>query len=169
MKAAVARAGLLLVGLTGCLQELDEGAASGGGADEPAISLETPPIELPGGETTSDPCVLTVLQAKTILETNCAACHGGGSPGARQGQPPFDYVLDFDRLLEARSESVPDPSDPSQGMRFVVPGDPEASRVYLRIAVGEMPPELPVDAEPLPRPSISDTSVLYAWIELCME
>lgn len=148
-----------------CFQQLDEGAASG---DDTETSLDTPPIDLPGGDTTTDPCVANQRAALAALQTYCADCHGGGSPGARRGQPPFDFVLDVGRLMTARSESVPDPHDPSMGMRFLVPGDPPSSRVYQRIAADEMPPTLPVGLDPLPRPTISDVSVLYTWIASCI-
>ena len=158
---------------TACLQVIDPNAASGGGGagqgDGSDIQLDTPPIELPGGGTTDDACESTTLQAMDILEANCASCHGGGSPGARQGQPPFDYVLDVAMLETARSESVPDPTDPSLGMRFLIPGDPDDSRVYTRIANFEMPPEVPVGLPEIPRPSISDISVLNSWISDCMQ
>jgi len=149
-----------------CFQQLDEGAASGD--DNSDTSLDTPPIDLPGGGSTTDACVANQGSALAALRTYCADCHGGGSPGARRGQPPFDFVLDITRLTTARSESVPDPDDPTQGMRFVVPGKPHKSRVYQRIADDEMPPVLPVGLDPLPRPTISDVSVLYTWITACV-
>src|SRR5207253_2582086 len=99
------------------------------------------------------------LQATEILRTNCAGCHGGGSPGAHKGD--FDFVLDFDRLKVARSI---DPGMP----RFAVPGFPDASRVYVRIARGEMPPPPALGVPPLPRPTVSDFSVLYEWIASCL-
>jgi hypothetical protein len=143
----------------GCLQPLDSGAAMGSNAP-PTIALETPPISLPDG-TTTDPCVLTTLQATEILGTYCAGCHGGGSPGAHQGQTPLDFVLDFDKLKVARSTV---PGNP----RFAVPGFPDASRLYVRIAGGEMPPVPPLGLPPLPRPTVSDISVLYEWIASCL-
>jgi hypothetical protein len=162
-----ALAALLLA--AGCLQVIDPDAASGGGEnDGPTISIDTPPIELPDGGSTAEACVLTTQQANDILSRNCAACHGGGSPGASQGQPPFDFVLDFDRLKTTRSASVPDPSDPAQGMLFIAPGAPELSRVYMRIWNREMPPEPPVGLPPIPMPTVSDMSLLDAWIATCM-
>jgi len=155
-----------VLAIPACFQTLDEDAASGGGDFE--TSLDTPPIGLPDGETTNDPCVATERGALAALRTYCADCHGGGSPGARRGQPPFDFVLDVGRLTHARSESVPDPHDPSKGMAFIVRGDPKSSRVYQRIADDEMPPTLPVGLDPLPRPTISDVSVLYTWITSCV-
>jgi hypothetical protein len=139
----------------GCFQPLDPSAASE--KAPPLIALDTPAIDLPDGSTT-DPCVLTTLQATEILRTNCAGCHGGG-PGENRGE--FDFILDFDKLKVARSKSTGMP-------RFVVPGFPEASRVYLRIARREMPPPQPLGLPPLPRPTVSDISVLYEWIASCL-
>lgn len=128
--------------------------------DPPAIEPGAPPISLPDGSTT-DPCVLTTLQATEILRTYCAGCHGGDSPGAHKGDTPFDFLLDFDKLKVARSI---DPGKP----RFAVPGAPDASRVYVRIARGEMPPPQPLDLPQLPHPTVSDISVLYEWIVSCL-
>jgi hypothetical protein len=77
----------------------------------------------------------------------------------------FDFVLDDERLKTAVSMTVDDAGKP---LRFVVPGDPEQSRLYRRIVVGEMPP---VQAPPLPAnpiPAVSDVSVLRAWIASCL-
>jgi hypothetical protein len=150
-----------------CFQDLNENAAKGDpNAQGPA--LDTPPIDLPNGDQTNDACMATTWRATDILRRDCAQCHGGQDDGARRGQPPFDYVLDFQRMTTARSATVPDPRAPSQGMLFIVPGDPEDSRVYQRIANGEMPPTLPVGLDPLPRPNISEISLLYTWISNCM-
>ena len=157
--------------LAAACQNLDSDAASGSldEGEDPPVALDTPPIELPNGDTTADPCVLTSLQATDILTKNCSGCHGGGSPGARQGQPPFDYVLDTEALKGARSASVPDPLEPDKGMRFLRPGDPENSRLFVRVAGGEMPPELPIGVDPIPRPTLSDASLLYNWIQACVK
>ena len=158
---------LLLLWAAPACQPLDENAAKGDpNAKGPA--LDTPPIDLPNGSSTNDPCAATTWHATDILTTYCASCHGGGNDGARAGQPPFDYVLDFARMTTARSATVPDPRNPSLGMVFMVPGDPEDSRVYQRIANGEMPPMLPVGLPQPPRPTISDISVLYTFITSCM-
>ena len=163
----------LVLSLAGCFQELDSRAANGRApvaSDKagPTIALDTPPIDLPDGTTTTDRCKLITLQASDILRANCAHCHGGGSPGARQGQPPFDCVMDFDKLQTMVSASVRDPSDPSRGMRFLIPGDPDHSRLYVRIARAEMPPPPPLGLDPIPLPSISDVSLLRTWISSCL-
>ena len=161
---------LVLCALAGpaCLQKLDENAAKGDPKAIQAPALDTPPIELPGGGTTLDPCDRTNAQAQIILRTYCAGCHGGEAPGADKGHPPFDFVLDLARLTTTRCASVPDPHDPSQGMLFVAPMDPESSRIYLRMRDNEMPPMPLGGSDPLPRPSISEVSVIYTWIKSCV-
>jgi hypothetical protein len=158
-----------------CLQKLESGAADNtrprlDAAPPPTTATTTPDIELDfeGKRTTVDPCVPTSEQARAILTTNCAGCHGGG-PTASQGQPPFDSVLDFEKLKMRSSESVKDPKDPTKNMRFVVPGDPDDSRLYVRIVHEEMPPKLPFGLTvDYPRPTTSDISVLREWITKCM-
>jgi hypothetical protein len=165
----IAAAAALALSLTGCFQELDSRAAKGSAPVAPdkagpTIVLDTPPIDLPDGTTTTDRCKLITLQAREILHTNCARCHGGESPGARQGQPPFDCVMDFDKLQTMVSASVRDPRDPGRGMRFLIPGDPDNSRLYVRIARAEMPPVPPLGLDAIPMPSVSDVSLLRTWI-----
>jgi hypothetical protein len=151
----------------------------------PTTALGTPGIEFvtPTGEasSTTTPCEATAAHAMTILTLNCAPCHGGRNPGERLGQPPFDYVLNVEKLIAERSASVPDPLAPAanripgtpnfQGMRFVIPGDPDNSRLYLRALNKEMPPP-PIVGMPdtvTSRPTVSDFSVLRQWIGACLE
>jgi hypothetical protein len=167
---------LMLCAPVACLQKLESGAADNtrprlDAAPPPTTATATPDIELDleeGKRTTTDPCIPTSEQAKAILTKACAGCHGGG-PMASQGQPPFDCVLDFEKLKMRSSESVKDPKDPTKNMRFVVPGDPDDSRLYVRIVHEEMPPKLPFGLTvDYPRPTTSDISVLREWITKCM-
>jgi hypothetical protein len=159
---------LVLAFLTaGCFQELDSGAASGGGEDavDAAPALETPEIELPDGTTTTDACAAVTVSATDILTTNCAKCHGGGA--AKQGG--FDFVLDVNSLKTARSAMLPDPLDAPLGWRFLRPGDPWNSRMWRRIWELQMPPADIVGLPPNPdRPSFSDASLIYTWIQSCV-
>ncbi|HXI57371.1 MAG TPA: hypothetical protein VNO55_14995 [Polyangia bacterium] len=160
----------------GCYQPVDDGAIKGGVASPPqgshgsgghSVALETPPIEIDEqGSTTSDACAPTRAQSADILSTYCAHCHGGGDAGAHQGQPPFDFVLDTPRLKTAVSATVKDPVT-MQPVRFFLPGAPLRSRLYVRVASGEMPPPDIVGLPSHPRPTISDLSILYEWIEHC--
>jgi hypothetical protein len=165
-------AALLPLAGTACLQKLESGAADNAqprldAAPPLTTATETPPIDLDteGKETTNDPCVLTTQQAKEILTKNCAGCHGGGA-SAQEGK--FDCVLDFKKLIMMTSNTVKDPKDPSRFMHFVVPGDPDDSRLYVRVALGEMPPPVRFPLPEIPRPTISDVSVLREWISSCM-
>jgi hypothetical protein len=80
-----------------------------------------------------------------VLETNCATCHGAGS----SAQGGIDYILDVNRLIETDK---------------VVPGDPEASRIYARMVSAETP--MPPLAE-MQRPDADDIAVVGKWIEQC--
>jgi mono/diheme cytochrome c family protein len=80
-------------------------------------------------------------QARAVLATHCAACHGG--EGTVKGG--FGYVLDRERLV-ARQK--------------VVPGKAADSELYERTRAGEMPP-----ASRKRRPSDADLAALKQWIE----
>ncbi len=178
--AALAMAALAMAALaSGCssLQPFDADAASATvltpplPPDQHTIALDTPIIQVTSGGdngiTTDDPCDATSFQAIDILRTNCIGCHGGG-PGQNLGQPAFDYVLDIAKLQTAVSETVKDPKT-MKPVRFLIPGDPDHSRVYARVFHGEMPP-MPVVGLPdtLSRPSVSDISVIRHWIAYCL-
>lgn len=127
------------------------------------VALDTPPIEVDfEGDITLDSCVATSEQARSILERNCAGCH---SPPAAMGG--FRAILDFPVLVTLTSSTLRDPAT-GQFVRLVVPGDPDGSRLYRRAAGNEMPPMRDASLPALPRPSISDISVLRQWIEACL-
>lgn len=128
-------------------------------------ALDTPPIEiLVNGEpdTTNDPCVATSQQARAILESSCAPCH---APPAGMGG--FRSILDLPVLVTLTSSTQRDLVT-GQPVRLLVPGKPDESRVYRRVAGNEMPPMGDPALAPRPRPSISDVSVLRAWIQDCI-
>jgi len=141
---------------------VDAGVASLRDGEAFTTSLDTPPIELEDGTTTRDPCVATTRQARDILTTHCAECHA--PPGAAAG---FSSILDFPTLITLQSATATDP-DTQEPVRLVIPGDPEKSRLYLRVRNGEMPPTRPPTERQLPRPTISDISVLRTWIQSCL-
>lgn len=179
---ATASAVLGLGAMAGCFQELDPGAASGpglsDGGDEvesldayttwelcqsPACDLpsgaipyldETPPIYLPDGGTTTDPCADVELASMTVRQTYCAQCHE--APSTQGG---FGFVLDDGQLA---------------GGALVVPGNPLQSTLYTSVAQGlsgstsGMPPMALAGYPSIPRPTASDLSVLYAWIVACL-
>jgi hypothetical protein len=109
--------------------------------------------------TSDDPCEATRAQARKILTTYCANCHGGRTAGERAGVPPFDFVLDPSKLTTTYTNNTTPP------MLFVAVGDPDRSRVYQRARRGEMPPPAEMS---LPRPTVSDLSILQEWIAHCV-
>lgn len=80
-------------------------------------------------------------QAKAILQTHCAGCHGGGK--AVKGG--FGFVLDRDQLV---------------ARLLVAPGKAHLSELLLRVEKGEMPPESRKE-----RPSAAEVQLLKRWIE----
>ncbi|MBA3548984.1 MAG: hypothetical protein H0T76_21080 [Nannocystis sp.] len=98
-----------------------------------------------GGEAVPTACVELAPRILGVLETNCAKCHGPGS----SGQGGIDYILDVQRLIETDK---------------VVPGDPEASRIYARMVSPASP--MPPVAE-MKRPSDTDIESIGKWIEQC--
>jgi hypothetical protein len=176
--ARAAAAGLCLVAscLVGCFQEIDSGASSAAtsttltGPPTHTVDLMTPSIgygDVSDAQETDDPCTATSFHATAILRAACAPCHGGG-PGQNLGQPPFDFVLDVKRLLTAVSSTVKDPVT-MQPVRFLVAGDPDHSRLYVRMFKREMPPGDVVGLPPNPnRPTVSDVSVIRQWIGHCL-
>jgi hypothetical protein len=115
-----------------------------------------------GVAATDDDCVATQAQSMQIRTLYCAGCHSGPNP---QGGPAWGFVLDDAQLVTAVWHHQPQPDQ-----RFVIPGDPDNSAVYVRAWTGTMPP-IPVSVDSpnsgLPRPTISDISVLRQWI-LCL-
>jgi mono/diheme cytochrome c family protein len=89
----------------------------------------------------ADPPDPTSAQARSILQTYCADCHGGGK-AAKGG---FGFVLDRDRLVSRQ---------------LVVPGKAGASDLLLRIEQGEMPP--PARKQ---RPTPAELNLLKQWID----
>lgn len=98
-----------------------------------------------GGSEVPTACVDLAPRVLGVLETNCAKCHGAGS--AAQGG--IDYILDITRLIETKK---------------VVPGDPEASRIYARMVSPETP--MPPVAE-MQRPDAGDIEAVGKWIDQC--
>jgi len=81
-------------------------------------------------------------RAAEVLRARCARCHGGSAFGPHADRGGFDRILDRGALVDGE---------------LVVPGDPDASRLYRRVRDGEMPPE----GEP---PTDAEREALRAWI-----
>lgn len=79
-------------------------------------------------------------KARTVLAAHCVRCHG--QDGAVEGG--VNYVGDLAKLVARRK---------------VLPGDPDGSRLFHRIADGTMPPE-----GEQPRPSPAEVAAVRKWI-----
>jgi hypothetical protein len=131
--------------------------------DETAIDISSMPIQLDvndDSQTTMDSCTKVRQDKTNILTAYCAGCHTGPSA---QGLPQFNFVLDDSTLMTAvwnRAGQAP--------LRFVIPGDPEHSALYIRAST-DMPP-IPTDLSTarLPSATLSDLSVLREWITHCL-
>jgi hypothetical protein len=107
-------------------------------------------------------CDKTTADARAILTTNCASCHDG--PNAT-GLPPWNFVLDFNMLKTAtwnREGATP--------LRFLIPGDPDNSQIYVRAVIDQTmpPPQRDLSQPDYPRVTYSGGSVLREWIQNCM-
>jgi hypothetical protein len=101
-------------------------------------------------------CAQTCMDAQTIMQNLCDGCHQTGSIGGLAD--PADY----------HSLSNVQASSKFPGQVYVLPGDPDRSLIYKRIAVDrDMPPPSTIDSQ-IPQPSISDVSVLREWIQSCI-
>jgi Planctomycete cytochrome C len=113
----------------------DAGWASGSGGSGGAPS---------GSTGSTDPnCDAIKTQTRAILQANCTACHG---PTADIEKTKFNYILDTAQLKASGK---------------VVPGSPETSPIYKKMASGEMPPRDP-------KPSKGDVKVIEDWIKVCL-
>ena len=168
----------------GCLQQLDPNASSGntsvtvdpakgsGGPfpvieDTPLIAIKSDPKTgdpLPGQETT-DPCVKTIQDATDILTQNCQGCHEAPTADGKALGDPLNHILQSDAIVNVPSTTAAWSKD---GWKYVVPGNPEASLIYHRVAVVQDMPKPPPDAtQRALTVTISQMSVLRAWI-MCL-
>ncbi|MDO9382840.1 MAG: DUF4384 domain-containing protein [Hyphomicrobiaceae bacterium] len=86
--------------------------------------------------------------ARAILDKHCARCHqrGRGEPAATQA---LDYVLDIEQLARANT--------------FVMPGRPDASRLYSVMISGHVPAQVYDAANP--GPTAEEIDQVRGWIE----
>ena len=135
--------------MTGCLQQLDSHASDGVtnvtvdpklgiGGPFPIIE-DTPPIAVnsdpetgdPVGDTTTDPCVKTVSDANAILRPRLHDVPRGADGGREGARRPSQSHL---RTATPSSTST-STSTGFSGWKYIVPGDPENSLIYHRVAV----------------------------------
>src|SRR5262249_33159908 len=96
---------------------------------------------LPAGPLRAAGDPLLAQKVQDLLKAHCARCHGPESPG----KGGLNFILDRDRLVVRNK---------------LVPGNVAGSRIYQRIADGEMPPE-----GAKARPGAADLALLKQWIE----
>jgi hypothetical protein len=115
-------------------------------------------------DTVETACDKTSLDAHKILNDNCAACHNAGA-ASRGSAPVFDFVMDDMKMMTTDWEPQGAPK-----IKFLVPGDPNNSAIYLRAAIRrDMPPlQLSVDQPFYPRVDYSAAAVLQDWIKNCV-
>ena len=167
--------------MTGCLQQLDSHASDGvtNATVDPKLGIggpfpiieDTPPIAInsdpatgdPVGDTTTDPCVKTISDASAILKRACTMCHEAPTADTKALGDPLNHILNSDTIVNVASTS------PSfSGWKYVVPGDPENSLIYHRVAVvQDMPKQAPDATSTTLKVTISEQSVLRAWI-MCL-
>ena len=135
---------LSAVAAIGCMQKLDARSAPlDDGNDGSLVTQIVPtanPISLDENDeskTTMEPCEKTRQDKAEILSAYCAACHSGG---AAVGLPPWSFVLDDQKLV---TELWTREGQPSR--RFVIPGDPDHSAIYERMAIAQDMPPQPTD------------------------
>jgi formylglycine-generating enzyme required for sulfatase activity len=114
----------------------------------------------------SDPCALIEQESLAIRTKYCAACH---SPGTNPSAP-FHNILDDQVLPDGGGGTLLTQTgallDPTTGQYplLVVPGDPDHSLLYERVAAGTMPPRAASGQQPNLLPTASDISILRSWI-----
>ena len=196
--AAASSAAVVAVGViaSGCFQELDPYAASGGALPSPDAGddaesadgsttweicqspscdspdgdipflAQTPLIYLSDGGSTTDPCVEVEQASIGVRQTYCAGCHQ-----APANQGGFSFVLDDGQLTSAVAQTAT--GDVGGPQKLVVAGNPGSSMLYTSVAEGlggsttGMPPLTLAGYPVIPRPTASDVSLLYAWIIAC--
>jgi hypothetical protein len=131
------------------------------------VLLDTPPIYLADGSTTTSPCDDVEAESMTIRQTYCAACHE-----APASQASLGFILNDAQLATALSQTAVLPDGGPQ--RLLAPGSPYSSWLYQSVALGlsgsssGMPPTAQPGYPVIPRPSAAELSVLYGWIVACV-
>ncbi len=108
-------------------------------ASPPSPQHQPPPATSP--PQVQQPSSDLAAQVQGIFKTHCYRCHG--QDGVVEGG--INYILDLNKLVARKK---------------VVPGQPEASRLWRRLDDGTMPPP-----DEQPRPSAAELAVVRRWIE----
>jgi hypothetical protein len=160
-----------------CFQEIDNGATRDAlnqtppvevGDGAPTTHIETPDpsaITFDGSVVTASVgCEATTAQATDILTNSCAFCHTASNIGN------FSTILDVNAMINA-PVATPSYIDPTtnKAYSYVVPGQPDRSFIYVRMARGDMPQAITDPRTAQYRiPTISDKSVIHEWIQNCI-
>jgi uncharacterized repeat protein (TIGR03806 family) len=125
--------------------------------------FDTPAPETESGEherlaALGDESAPLEARVRSYWDVNCASCHNAASP-LRSWDASFSTPLEAQGVLLAPPHGGPRPD----GVRLIVPGDPERSLIYLRS--GSLEPSLRMP--PLLKNRIDQRYVelLRAWIE----
>jgi hypothetical protein len=162
-----------------CFQPVDESATSGTieqinkpeVPDFPVTTTFTPDIPagtLSDGTTTptdqgASGCSVTNAQAMDVLTSSCAGCHTPDSD--LSGVTGFD-ILDW---TATKTTLASGQSYVGKTIRYLKPGAPEKSLIYVRIANHTMPKPPGSAADVQVRfPTASDVSLLNGWIKFCV-
>lgn len=107
-------------------------------------------------------CQQPCEKAGAILRDNCGACH---APPNAHGNPAFDFILEIHKLVSV--SWYPAGGTP---IRFVAPGRPDDSLIYMRAVILKDQPPLQDDPNlpAYPRVSARDGTVLRHWIADCL-
>jgi hypothetical protein len=132
-------------------------------ADSPCAKTEWDLFHFGDGQEALPPKDRDVSQ-NGIFVNRCAGCHNIG--GASSGATPFSFVMDPQKLVDTIWDR-----GANGKARFIVPGNPDESQVFIRAAMKQdMPPmyDLASNAKPLERMNFSEQSVLREWITNCL-
>ncbi|KAB2850330.1 MAG: DUF4384 domain-containing protein [Hyphomicrobiaceae bacterium] len=113
------------------------------GVAAPGLSAEAPPVP----PAPLDPKALAVYK---VLESHCARCHQAGLLKRQRPAADLANALDLQEIA----------SDP----HLVKPGNPDASRLYLKMLAREMPFDILQENVPGERPTPTEIAAVRAWI-----
>jgi hypothetical protein len=97
----------------------------------------------------TDPVALAAFEA---LENNCSRCHQAG-PTLKRAKPAknFGNILHLDELSH----------DPN----FILPGNPDGSKLFIQVAKKEMPYDCYQDFDCKREPTEKEVQAIYDWIK----
>jgi hypothetical protein len=142
-------AGCLSPALLGCPGTLDDPARFQVPRCDPAVMVC-------GSTTSTQPTVVTTAQIQTqVFSGKCVSCHGGTAPLGELDLTGMPLVLEG-RIVETLSDTAL-----CRGSRFVVPGQPDRSLMYVKMTDtptcgGSMPLGVSVNA--------ADAALVRQWI-----